>query len=187
MGFLVRLLAVIGVIAILVVIAGVIYLFAGFYDVAADAQEPDVVSSALVSVRQASVARRAAGLTPPVSMSDNSVIQSGARAFARVGCVNCHGAPGATWAKFSEGLEPAAPDLKEVGPPTDPAQLFWIIKHGIRMTAMPSFSKVGVEDDEIWTLAAFVKNLDKISEADFKAWTAPPAEQGVTGAESRPQ
>ena len=81
MGFLVRLLAVIGVIAILVVIAGAIYLFAGFYDVAADAQEPDVVSSALVSVRQASVARHAAGLTPPVSMSDNSVIQSGARGW----------------------------------------------------------------------------------------------------------
>ena len=119
-------------------------------------------------------------------MSDNSVIQSGARAFATLGCINCHGAPGAAWAKFSEGLEPAAPDLKEVGPPTDPAQLFWVIKHGIRMTAMPSFSKVGVEDDAIWTLAAFVKNLDKISEADFKAWTAPPAEQGATGAESRP-
>lgn len=181
-----RLLAGIGILAILVVIAGMVYFFAGFYDVAADAQEPEVVSGTLVSVRQASVARHAAGLTPPVSMSDASVIQSGARAFAASGCVNCHGAPGVTWARFSEGLEPAAPDLKEVGPPADPAQLFWIIKHGIRMTAMPSFSKVGLKDDEIWTLAAFVKNLDKISEADFKAWTAPSADQGSAGGQSLP-
>lgn len=176
-----RVLAAIGVLAILAVIAGAVYFFAGFYNVAANVTEPDIVSSSLVSVRQASVARHAEGITPPVSMDDSSVIQSGARAYAARGCANCHGAPGVQWAKFSEGLEPAVPDLKEVGPPRDPAQIFWIIRNGIRMTAMPSFNRAGVNDDEIWTLTAFVKNLDKISEADFQAWTAPPAEGGTDG------
>ena len=181
-----RLLSAIGVLAILVVIAGAIYFFVGFYNVAADSHEPQVVSSALVSVRQASVARHAAGITPPASINDLSVIRSGASAFVARGCVNCHGAPGLEWAKFSEGLEPAPPDLKEVGPPADPAQIFWVIKNGIRMTAMPSFGKVGVQDEEIWSLVALVKSLDKISDADFKAWTAPSAGQGGTGSQPVP-
>jgi hypothetical protein len=30
-----------------------------------------------------------------------------------------------------------------------------------------------VPDREIWAIAAFVKKLPIVSEADFKAWTAP--------------
>jgi mono/diheme cytochrome c family protein len=166
-----RLLAFIGALAILAATAVAAYFFGGYYDVAATASEPSWVSSAIARVRQASIARHATG-TPAVSMSDPAAIQAGARAFAARGCVTCHGGPGAEWAKFSEGLRPDPPDLKELGPQTPPEQLFWVIRNGIRMTGMPSFATAGAGDMEIWTIAAFVKNLDKVSEADFKAWTA---------------
>jgi hypothetical protein len=39
---------------------------------------------------------------------------------------------------------------------------------------MPSFGSIGVPDLEIWTIAAFVKKLPNVSDADFKAWTAAP-------------
>ena len=42
------------------------------------------------------------------------------------------------------------------------------------MTGMPSFGSIGVSDQEIWTIVAFVKKLPTMSEADFKAWTAAP-------------
>jgi len=41
------------------------------------------------------------------------------------------------------------------------------------MTGMPSFAQAGVKDDEIWSIIAFLKKLPGVSEADFKAWTAP--------------
>jgi len=39
---------------------------------------------------------------------------------------------------------------------------------------MPSFGSIGVADNEIWTIVAFLKKLPNVSEADFKAWTANP-------------
>jgi len=47
-----------------------------------------------------------------------------------------------------------------------------VIKHGINMTGMPSFEQAGATDDQIWAVAAFVKKLPNVSEADYKAWTA---------------
>jgi mono/diheme cytochrome c family protein len=166
-------LALIGLLAILAAIAGAVYFFGGYYNVAGTAEEPAAVTWALSHVRQASVARHATD-NPPASLDDAASVQAGARAFSERGCANCHGAPGVDWSKFSEGLHPSPPDLKEVADERTPQQLFWVIKHGINMTGMPSFGAIEVPDEEIWTIAAFVKKLPSVSEADYKAWTAKP-------------
>ena len=165
-----RFLAVVGALAIILLIGAAVFFFGGFYNVAANEQDNGVVASALVHVRQASISRHA-NATPPGSLEDAATIRSGAHAFLERGCVNCHGGPGATWAKFSEGLNPAPPDLKEVVGGAQPAQLFWIIKNGIRMTGMPSFGATGVPDQEIWSIVAFLKKLPTVSDADFKTWS----------------
>jgi mono/diheme cytochrome c family protein len=100
-------------------------------------------------------------------------VQAGARAYATRGCTNCHGGPGVEWQKFSEGLNPDPPDLKETVPNLEPRELFWVVKNGIKMTGMPSFETAGVPDNEIWSIVAFLKKLPTVSEADYKAWTAP--------------
>jgi Cytochrome C oxidase, cbb3-type, subunit III len=86
--------------------------------------------------------------------------------------VHCHGGPGVEWSKFSEGLNPGPPDLKDVVDDLQPQELFWAIKNGIKMTGMPSFGKIEVPDEEIWSIVAFVKKLKMVSEEDYKAWTA---------------
>jgi hypothetical protein len=48
------------------------------------------------------------------------------------------------------------------------AQLFWVIKNGINMTGMPSFFLAGAKDEELWSIAAFIKQLPSISEADYR-------------------
>lgn len=164
-------LALIGVLAILAAIAGAVYFFGGYYSVAGTAEEPAVVKWALGHVRQASVARHATD-RPPASLEDSASVQAGARAFSERGCANCHGAPGVNWAKFSEGLRPDPPDLKEVANERTPQQLFWVIKNGINMTGMPSFAAAGAKDDELWSVVAFLKKLPNVSDADYKAWTA---------------
>ena len=166
-----RVLAVIGALAIIIGIGAAVYFFAGFYSVAGTAEDPALVNWALVQVRTASINRHAEDQPPPSINSPGSV-QAGAKAFAAHGCANCHGAPGVNWAKFSEGLHPDPPDLKDVVGELAPAQLFWVIKNGINMTGMPSFAQAGVSDDDIWLIVAFLKKLPTVSEADYKGWTA---------------
>ena len=166
------LLAVIGALAIIAGIVAAGYFFGGFYNVAASEDDPQIVAWALPKVRDASIDRHSAGLKPPTPLDDPATIQAGARAFGQRGCVNCHGAPGVEWAKFSEGLHPDPPDLKEVAD-DEPRIIFWAIKNGINMTGMPSFGAIEVPDREIWTIVAFIKKLPTVSEADYKAWSAP--------------
>jgi cbb3-type cytochrome c oxidase subunit III len=168
----VRFLALIGVIAIVFAVAAAVYFFGGFYNVAALQDDPAIVKSALANVRKASISRHAKD-SPPASLDDAALIRSGARAFRERGCTNCHGGPGVEWAKFSEGMRPDPPDLKEVVNDRTAAQVFWVIKNGIDMTGMPSFGSIEVPDQEIWSIAAFVKKLPTVSDEDFKAWTAP--------------
>ena len=165
-----RLLSVIGALAIVVAIGAAVYLFGGFYSVAAT-KEIAPVAWVLVQIRQASVDRHATE-GPPMSLDDPAVVRTGAHDFATRGCLNCHGGPGVKWAKFTEGMQPYPPDLKEIVNDREPRQLFWVIKNGIKMTGMPSFGKIEVPDAEIWTMVAFLKKLPMVSEDDYKAWTA---------------
>jgi mono/diheme cytochrome c family protein len=167
-----RVLAFIGALAIVVAVAAGVFFLGGLFNVAAVEEDHPIVKWALIRARIASIDRHASG-TPPLKLDDPAVVRDGARAFARAGCANCHGAPGVEWAKFSEGLNPDPPDLKEAASGYQPANIFWVIKNGIRMTGMPSFGKAGVSDNDIWQITAFVKALPKVSEADYKSWTAP--------------
>jgi mono/diheme cytochrome c family protein len=166
----VRFLAFIGVLAIGVAVAAGVFFFGGFYSVAANDADPALVDRMLIQVRQASIARHA---NDPAPTEDASTVEAGARAYATRGCVNCHGVPpGADWAKWAEGLRPDPADLKEISGERRPAELFWVIKNGIKMTGMPGFGVSGVSDDEIWKIVAFVKKWPSVTPEDYKAWTA---------------
>jgi mono/diheme cytochrome c family protein len=168
-----RFLTVIGGLAILGAIGAAGFFFGGYYSVAGTMEDPAIVHWALIQVRTASIKHHAHD-APPANFKDPATVQAGAREFAAHGCANCHGGPGVTWAKFSEGLRPDPPDLKDVVNDRTPSQLFWVIKNGINMTGMPSFALAGTKDEEIWSIVAFLKKLSTVSEADYKAWTAPP-------------
>jgi mono/diheme cytochrome c family protein len=163
----------IGALAIIIAAATGVYFFGGFYNVAAIQPDPGIVAWALGYVRDASLDRHATDTPPPaITLDDPEIIQAGARIYASQGCTNCHGGPGVKWAKFSEGLRPAAPDLKEKVKDLGAPQIFWIVKNGINMTAMPSFAAAGVSDEDIWKIAAFAKRLPDVTDNDYQAWTA---------------
>jgi mono/diheme cytochrome c family protein len=168
-----RILAMIGALAIIVGVGAAIFFFGGFYSVAGTAEDPAIVRWALIQIRTASINRYAHD-QPPATINDPATTQAGAKAFAAHGCANCHGAPGVNWAKYSEGLHPDPPDLKEIVDHRSPSQLFWVVKNGVNMTGMPSFALAGAKDEEIWSIVAFLKKLPSVSDTDYKAWTAAP-------------
>src|SRR5262249_45938081 len=98
-----RVLSVIGALAIVVGIGCAVFFFGGFYSVAGTCEARAAVSGARTRVRTASINRHA-NATPPASIGDAATVQAGAKAYATFGCANCHGAPGVKWQKFSEGL-----------------------------------------------------------------------------------
>jgi mono/diheme cytochrome c family protein len=168
-------LALIGALSIAGGIGATIFFFGGFFDVAANHPDPSIVNWALVKVRMASIRRRATERPPTGLFSDAATVQAGALAYARNGCANCHGEPGVQSASFSEGLNPP-PDLRKVVNHRTPEQLFWVIKNGIKMTAMPSFGadKPPIRNNTIWAIVAYLRMLSSVSDANFKAWNETP-------------
>ena len=150
-------LALIGLLAILGGVGAATFFFGGFFNVAANHPDPNIVNWALVQVRKASVTRRATD-RPPTSFDDADMVQAGSVAYTKNGCINCHGEPGVQSAKFSEGLNPP-PDLRKVITDRRPEELFWVIKNGIKMSGMPSFGADDppVRDKKIWAIVAFLK------------------------------
>jgi mono/diheme cytochrome c family protein len=137
-----RVLSVIGLLAIVIGIAALVFFFGGYFNVAATNPEPDPVKWALIKVRMASVDRQATD-RPPAGYDTPAQVQAGAKAYMARGCTNCHGGPGVDWQKFSEGLRPDPPDLTKIVKEREPRHLFWVVKNGINMTGMPSFGATG--------------------------------------------
>lgn len=82
-------------------------------------------------------------------------------------CQACHGAPGRKPDPWMY-LYPAAPDLTNkafVAKWTD-AELFWIIKNGIKDTGMPDLGPTH-EDKEMWGVAAYVRQLPDTSPQEY--------------------
>ncbi len=70
--------------------------------------------------------------------------------------------------EFGRGLDPPAPDLGESQKDMSDAELFWIIKNGIRMTGMPAFGPTH-GDEQIWQMVTFVRHLPQASEQEHVA------------------
>ena len=58
---------------------------------------------------------------------------------------------------IGKGLYPTPPDLALAARRYTAAELFWIIKNGIKMTGMPAWSDHS--DEEIWATVAFLQKL----------------------------
>jgi mono/diheme cytochrome c family protein len=68
------------------------------------------------------------------------------------------------------GLNPKPPILALL-PPGSPAEEFWIVKHGIKMTGMPAWG-VTHSDAEIWNIVAFLQKLPSLSPVQYRAIVA---------------
>jgi mono/diheme cytochrome c family protein len=89
-------------------------------------------------------------------------------------CADCHLAPGAQQSEMHLGLYPQPPNLSEKID-LSPAAMFWIIKHGIKMSAMPAWGKTH-DDHSIWGIVAFLQKLPELGPDRYQALVEPPAE-----------
>ncbi len=114
------------------------------------------------------IAARSGSIAVPADLAAPARIASGAGLYTEM-CSGCHLAPGMEKTEMSQGLYPQAPVLFK-GSERSAAEQFWIIKHGIKMTAMPAWGKTH-DDRLIWDMVAFVRKLPGLSPAQYQAIT----------------
>lgn len=90
-------------------------------------------------------------------------------------CAVCHGLPGMEQSAIAKGMFPKPPHLFRGKGVTDdePAETYWKVANGIRLTGMPGF-KASLADTQMWQVTLLVANADKISDA-VKQELRPPA------------
>ena len=163
-------------IALLVVglIGAVAFVYFGVFNVAADVPHWPLVHQLMETTRQRSIAVRARGIrTPP--LDNPKLIAEGAEHYNEM-CTGCHLAPGMTDSEIRPGLYPQPPNLSQALD-ASPAEMFWAIKHGIKMSAMPAWGATH-DDDAIWGMVAFIHKLPEMTPEQYKAATRANGEGG---------
>lgn len=150
-------------------LGGAAFLYSGIYNIAADDPHTPLVHSILDDVRDRSIETHASNIQAPADLLSADRIARGAVLYQEM-CVSCHLGPGVKPSELSQGLYPQAPKLA-VQTAHSAGELFWIIKHGVKLTAMPAWGKTH-PDPLIWDMVAFVSKLPKMSPAEFQKTVA---------------
>jgi mono/diheme cytochrome c family protein len=152
---------------VIAIIAYFVVAFTGAYKVGADVPHWGVTRHAIGFLREHAVERRASDIKPP-PLDDPALVKLGAQHYAEM-CTGCHLAPGMGRSELRDGLYPQPPNLTRFAP--DPAEAFWIIKHGLKMTAMPAWGTTH-DDHTIWATVAYLQKQPRMSAAEYQSLTA---------------
>jgi mono/diheme cytochrome c family protein len=145
-------------------VAAVFYF--GLYDVSATDQHLAPTYRILDTAMRRSVRQRAAQITVP-DLSQPGQIQRGL-ALYRQHCVQCHGAPGVAPEPFALGMTPAPANLVYTAREWPPADVFWVVKEGIKMTGMPAW-KHRMADEDVWAIVSFMRELPRLSPEEYRS------------------
>jgi mono/diheme cytochrome c family protein len=144
--------------ALLLAAAAVVY--SGVYPVSATRQHFQSVYALLEITMRQSVRLSARDVAvPPLDGAEQ--LRRGAACF-RDKCVVCHGAPGVAQGEIGQGMQPLPGPLVDARQRWAPRELYWIVKHGIRMSGMPAW-EFRMSDGDLWSLVAFMQQLPDLS------------------------
>jgi len=158
---------IIGAAAMLLLLAlfALIVILTGAYSVAATDRHNPIVAWAFDTTYHNSVQGRADDLEAPQFTS--GMIEAGAGEYKAM-CAHCHGGVGVSPAGWAEVMQPHPPALARAAEKWTDEEVFWLVKHGVKMSGMPAFGPTH-DDDTIWNIAAFVKEMPQLSAEEYAA------------------
>lgn len=163
--------AVVGALAVLGMAAGALglaVLYGGWYNVGATKQHFQLVHSVLEKGMHESVRFHARDVTvPPL---DAGHVQRGATLYA-THCVQCHGAPGTAQDLIGMSMQPVPGPLVDAARRWNEAEMYWITRHGIKMSGMPAW-EFHLSEQELWSVVAFLRELPTLTPQAYRAATA---------------
>lgn len=114
-----------------------------------------------------SVTTHSLGVEVPSNLDEPSMILRGAGHYES-GCAPCHGSPLMPQPRIAAAMTPVPPYLSSSVKKFDDAELFYIVRHGIKMTGMPAWP-AQKRTDEVWALVAFLRQFPSLGRDDYEA------------------
>jgi mono/diheme cytochrome c family protein len=151
-------------------IVAALYAWSGLYDVSAASGHNPVVAWALHATYEQSLHRHAKDIHVPPDLMSAENVRAGARLYSET-CAVCHGTPGKALSPIGQGILPMAPTLLAATRRNNPQLMYWVIRNGVKMTAMPAFGKTQ-SDQAIWQAAAFLFDARGITPERYAALTS---------------
>jgi hypothetical protein len=150
------------------------YIYSGWYQIGADVPHHKVTYWMLETLRENSIKAASSSIEIPSDIDSPERLLRGGPDYNEM-CVSCHLSPNLTKTDFSIGLYPAPPNLTDyVGESLSQTERrqahFWVIKHGIKGSAMPSWAP-GHDDERIWDMVAFIERLPELSVEQYQILT----------------
>ena len=163
-GFWIGCLCAAAVLAMGAAAGGLLIVETGAYNTAATSPHTPITVWALHTTMLRSVALRSRGVAPPPAFTGDQV-RAGVAQYEQ-DCVACHGAPGVGRGALAQGMNPTPPYLLDVSRQMTPAQLYWVIAHGVKMTGMPAWSPTR-SPQQIWSLVAVLEAMPGLPARDY--------------------
>ncbi|MEJ8570470.1 c-type cytochrome [Microbaculum marinum] len=154
------------------VLAGVVFIASGAYNVAANERHFNITESLITFALDRSVSVRGERRSVP-DLDDPGLVRLGALHFEN-GCAACHGRPGRPASPIVQGMYPSPPPLDGAAREWSVPELGWIVHNGLKMTGMPAWPGKGRED-EVWPVVAFIMAIPEIDAAEYDTLTGPVA------------
>ncbi|MGZ8289623.1 MAG: c-type cytochrome [Telluria sp.] len=152
-------------------LGGYIVFKAGWYNIGATDQHYQFVHTMLEQGMRESVQHYARDTAEPPALTAPQRIKAGALVY-RDRCAQCHGAPGFAQQDYGKAMQPVPGPLVDAAARWKARELYWITRHGIKMSGMPGW-EFHLADDEIWSVVAFMQKLPSLTPAAYKDITAP--------------
>jgi len=159
-----------GSVLIILMVGSLIFIYSGLYNMSATVHHNKITLWVINTLRDNSIEHHAkdSSIKPP-NLSDTSLIKTGFTYYSRM-CSGCHGAPGKEQGEMAvKGFYPRPPQLVRTAKEFTSQQLFWIIKNGLKMTAMPAYGPTH-PDDMIWAIVAFTKTLPNMTAEQYRSY-----------------
>jgi cytochrome c553 len=155
-------------VAVLVAVAGLggfLVAASGIIPIDASSGHWAITKAFLQFSKKRSVSMHSRGLDVP-PLERPSLVARGAAHF-EIGCRSCHGSPEQRAPRVAQKMLPVPPDLAVTSPKWRPEQLFYMVKHGIKLTGMPAWPSAK-RDDEVWAMVAFLRVLPQLDAAGYR-------------------
>jgi cytochrome c553 len=146
--------------------AGLLLLVSGIMPLKASSGHWRITSALLDFAKVRSVATHSLFVQPPPDLDDPVLILRGAGSYES-GCAACHGRPGTAMPLVPAAMTPPPPPLSGQIARWNPAELFSIVKHGIKFTGMPAWTTQR-RDDEVWAVVAFLRRMPAFDTAAYR-------------------
>lgn len=151
--------AVAGLVAIATITSGVV-------DLSASTPHPEGWARLLHYSFERATDHQSHDAVVPADFGSAAQVAKGATYYGMV-CAACHGGPGLGQSPVALSMRPQPQYLVREVPTLSDRQLFWVVKHGVKYSAMPAWP-VQDRDDEVWAMVSFLRRLPTLSTAQFR-------------------